>query len=115
GHEAAGSPRQPLVEDRQRAGHVARADDIGEAEGDPVDPRQFDVLLAGGLRDRIARARRAERVVEPDRLLQGPRAVAERGLQIDQARNLVSLAGPGDDGVPTVLTNASVAQSSGSL
>ena len=37
-------------------------------------------------------------MIEPDRLLQRLGAVAERGLEIDQAADLVGLAGLGDVG-----------------
>ena len=78
--------------------HVARTDDIGEAKGDPVDAAKLDVVLAGGLGDRVARIDRIDRMIERDRRLQRLGAVAQRGLKIDQPADLVGLAGLGDIG-----------------
>ncbi len=90
--------RQPVEEDRQRPADVARPDYVGQAESDPVDAGELDVVLAGGLRDRVAAIDRIDRVVEADRLLQRLGAVAQRGLEIDQPADLVGLAGLGDVG-----------------
>ena len=97
-HEAALSLRQPLIEDRQRAGHVARADDVGEPKRHPVDAGKLHVMLARRLRDRIARVDGIDRMIERDRRLQRLGAVAERGLEIDQPRHAVRLARLGDIG-----------------
>ncbi len=84
-HEDALPFRQAREEGRQRAGEVARPVGVRKPEGDPVELAERDVLLAAGLRDRVARALRPDRVLERDRLLERLEAVAERGLEVDQA------------------------------
>src|SRR5262249_1130925 len=67
-------------------------------EGDPVDAAVLDVMLAGGLRDRIAAVDRVDRMIERDRLFQRLRAIAERRLKVDQPPDLIGLAGLRDVG-----------------
>ena len=94
-HEHALALGQPVVEGRQRAGDVARPVGVGEPERQEVDARQLDVQLAGRLRDAVAGVR-PDRVVERDRLLGRRRAVAERGLEVEEPLDAGGLRGLDD-------------------
>ncbi len=98
GDEATLSLRQPVEKDRQWPADVARADDIGETKGHPVDAAELDIVLPGGLRDRVAVVRRIDRMVEGDRLLAAAwcRSTAPSGNR--SAARPCSLAGVRDVG-----------------
>ena len=115
GDEAALAVLQALEENRQRAAHVARADHVGQAEGDVVEAGNLQIILGRGLGNRVAAVGRVFRMIEPDRLLQRLQAVAQRGLEIDEAPRLVSLRCLDQVAPPTQLVSVSLYQSSGSL
>ena len=72
---------------------VARPVHVGQPEGDRSHAAEHHVVLAGGLRDRVAGVDRPQRVRERDRLLQRVDAVAERRLQVDEALDAGPLGG----------------------
>ena len=57
---------------------------VGKAECDPIDTRELYVVLAGSLRDSIARIDGVDRMIEPDRLLDWFGPIAECCLEVDQ-------------------------------
>src|ERR1700730_3956781 len=69
GDEATFRLRQTIEKNWQWPADVARADYICKAEGDPVHAAQLDVVLARGLRDRIAAVHWIEGMSQRDRLL----------------------------------------------
>src|SRR3546814_4491187 len=54
GDEAALLLRQALEKDGQRPRDVARADHVGEAEGDIVEPGQIQIVFSSGFRNGVA-------------------------------------------------------------
>src|SRR5438067_6423838 len=79
---------QTVKERRQGAAHVPRAIGIGQAEGNEVNAAEIDVVLTGGLADRVAAFVRPQGMIERYRLLQGVQAVAQRRLEINQSAHL---------------------------
>ncbi len=90
--------RQPVEKNRQRTADIARPDDIGEPKRNPIDTAILHVMLARGLRDRVAAVDRVDRVVERNRLLARLCPVAQRRLKIDQPPDLIGFAGLRDIG-----------------
>src|SRR3954451_11915852 len=82
---------QALEKDRQRAGDVARADNVRQPERNVVEPGNLKVILGGRLRDRVTGIGWVLRVVERDRLLQRLCPIAQRGLKIDEALYFAAL------------------------
>src|SRR5689334_16399045 len=85
--------RQPVEKDRQRTADIAWPDDIGEPKRNPIDTAILDVMLARGLRNRVAAVEGIDRVVERDRLLARFCSIAQCRLKIDQPPDLIGPAG----------------------